>query len=151
MIFNVTKLFTLVFAFDLYYKALVLTDLRINYILLIIAIVGSTFGSTTQLTHLGLKNIELKKKIPIAQVLAIYSSGLFIGYFSYIAGSYYNDPHITAFSSAIFSYISIEFIIAVKDMVMYFIKGITKKLPDAVISYFINNRNNNNNDNNKES
>lgn len=147
MAFNVSKLFITYFLFDFYSKVLIEGEYKINFILLTIAVVASLIGSTVQATHLS-----LKRKILYKDLVAIYSSGVFIAYLSYELGYYYNEPRLTGLSSAIFSYISIEFIIAVKNLVLYFIRGISKKLPDAVITYFLNNRenNNNSNDNNQE-
>lgn len=132
MIFRVTDLFAMYFFFDVYSQVMVKQQYEINFILLTIAVVASLIGSTVQATHLS-----LEKRLEFKDIIAIYSSGVLIAYVSYEAGYYYESARLTGISSAIFSYISIEFIIAIKKMVLYFISGVTKRLPAAFIKILI--------------
>lgn len=132
MIFRITDLFAMYFFFDIYNQVLTNEQYEINFILLTIAVVACIIGSTVQATHLS-----LKRKLEFKDVIAIYSSGILIAYVSYEVGYYYESARLTGISSAIFSYISIEFIIAIKNLVIYFIDGVSKRLPEAFIKILI--------------
>ena len=132
MIFRIGDLFAMYFFFDTYSQVLIKEKYEINFILLTIAVVASIIGSTVQATHLS-----LKKRLTFKDVIAIYSSGILIAYISYEAGHYYESIHLTGLASAIFSYISIEFILAMKKLILYFIDGVSKRLPAAFIKIIV--------------
>jgi hypothetical protein len=97
--------------------------------LLLVSFIASLIGSTVQLTHKLLRD-DLRKR----EILAVYSTGCFIAYFAYEAGMHFKSFPITGLTSSIFSYVSIDFILTIKASILYIIRGITKGIPDVILS-----------------
>ena len=127
------KLFFFFTFLDLYQNTQLTGEIKVNVTLLVVAIITSVMGSSVQVAH-----TNLEKKIRFAEVFAIYISGIFVAYFSYELGYYYNSFALTGVSSAILSYISIEFILTFKNSVIFVLKAVTKKLPDVIVEVLRN-------------
>lgn len=132
---KIYMLFTFPVIFDLYYRIMQTGEFEFNPVLLMIAIIASIIGSTVQATH-----TSLKRKVLIKEIIAIYVTGLFIAYFAYELGNYYDNFTLTGLSSAIFSYVSIDFVVAMRDIII-------KRLPKALMDAFRNFINSGNKDN----
>ena len=144
MVLKASNLFIMYSLFDIFNRGMLNGDYSINYVLLVIAVVASFIGSTVQATHLS-----LKVKLKLNRLIAIYSSGIFVAYFSYELGMYYQSAPLTGMTSAILSYFSVEFLEAFKNMVIGTINGLKRVLPKVIgdiLKYRYGGGSNNNNE-----
>ncbi len=85
---------------------------NVNLTLLIISISASIVGSTAYATK---KNEDATLRFK--NVIAIYSTGMFLSYLTYELAIYYQSMSIAGAGSAIVSYFSIEVIILISSVI----------------------------------
>ena len=111
----------------------------IDLTLLTVAVVTCAVGSSMQITH---KNLSAKKQhkplIYKVEVAAIYITGIAFGIIAYFVGERYRETVYTALIGIFGSYMSLDLLKAFKIAFL----ALIKKLPDAIIQYYLNSKNN---------
>lgn len=118
MIFSLPLFFSMVFQSS--------AELDIDLVLVVVALVTSAIGSSTQITH---KN--LKKSISIKEISAIYTTGVMVALMAYFLGVWQNNLVIAALASVFGSYMSLDLFEGMKKAVI----GILGVFPKAFEMY----------------